>query len=340
MCTLYCAVSACSSSAPPGKADKPAAPPYSVERPVAGLTPPAPRPESFKRGVSLDLFVGEVAEANRVAYGDWLSQVAQLGATDLELVVQWSQLDASSVELAPHASNTVDDDFLAWLMDQAHARKLRVMLTPVIELEQPSAEHRPVAPSDPARWFWSYHRFALHYARIAEAHKATCFAVGADLPPELARDAHWQGIISDVRKAFKGQVTYVARPEKLESLSMWSALDIISVAGTGELISRSSKGPSPAFSALSQRLQAFTKASGKPYQLTGVQPASKAQSPLDQLDGARALYQSLQAEHTLGGLFVALARPGFAQLTASVGSPYAEVLRHWYGRLSAPSKSN
>src|SRR5687768_3565909 len=122
-------MSACTSSPPAGKADKPSQPRYSVDHPVDGLTPPPPRPDSFKRGVSLDLFLGEVPEAERGAYADWLSQVAQLGATDLELVVQWSQLEPGSLELAPNAATTVDDDFLAWLMDQARTRKLRVMLT-------------------------------------------------------------------------------------------------------------------------------------------------------------------------------------------------------------------
>jgi len=328
-------LSACSDNPPAGKAEKPAAPKYSVERPIEGLPPPASRDETFKRGVSLDLAIGEVAEPQRAAYGDWLTQVAQLGATDLELIVQWSQLDRSSVELAPNAVTTVDDGFLVWLMDQAHDRKLRVMLTPVIELEQPTTEHRPIVPSDSARWFWSYQRFALHYARIAEAHKVTCVAVGADLPVELASDPHWLNVIKDVRKAYKGKVTYVARPEKLESLPMWSGLDLISVLAAGEA-TQSIGGAHSGLQALTQRAQAFAKEASKSFQLTSVHPgAGKSRTVLQQLDAARAMYQSLHAERALGGLFVTLVRPGVAagkQDAPEVGSPYAAVLRHWYTR--------
>lgn len=320
---------------------------------MEGLPLPIVRDDSFRRGVSLDLFVAEVDDAQRAEYGGFLDHAARLGATDLELVVQWSALDAAAVELSPSPGMTVDDEFLGWLMDQANARKLRVLVTPVIELEQAPAhaDKRALAPSDPGRWFWSYHRFLLHYARIAEAHKAECFAVGADLPLPLAQDEHWTSLITDVRKAYKGKLTYVARAEHFESVPFWNEMDFVGLAGVGELLADPTRDPARAArrTELGKRLRGFVGARPKPYLLSAVRAdfaVVHGEKPNDtavkQLDAVRAFYQALNADKSLAGVYLSLARPGAAQKppeaeeTPAVASASAEVLKHWYTRSRGP----
>jgi hypothetical protein len=311
------------------------------------------RDESFRRGVSLDLFVAEVDEQQRAEYGGFLDHAARLGATDLELVVQWSALDAAAVELSPSPGMTVDDDFLGWLMDQANARKLRVLITPVIELEQSptDADKRALAPSDPARWFWSYHRFLLHYARIAEAHKAVCFAVGADLPLSLAQDEHWAALITDVRKAYKGKLTYVARADHFESVPFWGEMDFVGLSGVGELLADPSKDPARAQRRgdLGKRLRAWLGEHQKPYLLSSVRAdfavvrgQQANETAIKQLDAVRAFYQALNADKSLAGVYLSLARPGgpakqpVPAEAPPVASASAEVLKHWYTRSRGP----
>jgi hypothetical protein len=341
VCALYCALSACSDNAQTAKAHQPSAPKYSLDRPAEGLGEPAARDANFRRGVSLDLFLAEVDEGQRATYGAWLDQAAQLGATDLELVVQWSQLDAGATEIAPSATMTVDDEFLGWLLDQAHQHQLRVLVTPVIELEQASAkpQRRTLAPSDPARWFWSYHRFLLHYARIAEAHHATCYAVGADLPDVLVQDAAaWSSLIKDVRKAFKGKLTYAARWESFDKVPFWGEVDEVSLAALGELWTSSTPGNHEAV--LAQRLRDFGKSRKRTFLLSSLRTASAAapgadkRGSLAQLDTVRSLYQRLQGDHNISGVYVAVSRPFQpAQLAPpDIGSAAAQVLRHWYTR--------
>jgi hypothetical protein len=361
VCAFYCALSACSGNAP-ASPQKSSAPKYSLDRPVEGLPLPVARDDSFRRGVSLDLFVAEVDDAQRAEYSGFLDHAARLGATDLELVVQWSAIDASSVELAPSPGMTVDDDFLGWLMDQASSRQLRVLLTPLIELEQApqNADKRALAPSDAGRWFWSYHRFLLHYARIAEAHKAVCFAVGADLPLALAQDEHWLALITDVRKAYKGKLTYVARAEHFESVGFWQEMDFVGLSGVGELLADPSKDAARAQrrAELGKRLRSWLLANQKPYLLSSVhadfalvsgdkaltaQGSSREQTnalAIKQLDAVRAFYQALNADKALAGVYLSLARPGSAAkpiaATPQVASASAEVLKHWYTRSRGP----
>lgn len=342
VCALYCALSACSDNAQTAKAHQPSAPKYSLDRPAEGLAPPAPRDANFRRGISLDLFLAEVDEAQRASYGAWLDQAARLGATDLELVVQWSQLDAAATEIAPSATMTVDDEFLGWLMDQAYQHQLRVLVTPVIELEQVSAtpQRRTLAPTDPARWFWSYHRFLLHYARIAEAHHAACYAVGADLPDVLVQDATaWAGLIKDVRKAFKGKLTYAANWESFDKVPFWSDVEEVTLAGLGELWASPARAKLEP--ALAQRLRDFSQKQKRAYLLSSVRTvAAPPPSGPDlrgstaQLDAARSLYQRLQGDSSIAGVYVALSRPlqPAQPSPPHVASAAAQVLHHWYTR--------
>jgi hypothetical protein len=330
---LMCALGACK--------EKPAAtatentPQYSLARPVEGLSMPRPRAADFRRGLSLELFVGEVeGDAQRAAYAGWLDQASRLGASDLELVVQWSQLDAAAVEMAPSATHTVDDAFLGWLMDQAAARSLRVLLTPVLELEQQAAA-RAIAPADHKRWFWAYHRFVLHYARIAEARGACCLAVGWDLPELEQDEAHWRELIADVRKAFKGKLAYAVRPDRLPALAFWDALELVNLVGVGALAQGPAAQADPRLAALSAGLRGWREQHDRPLLLTRTSAAPAAagaeeQALRDQLDATRALYRALQGEPLVAGVYLNLAVPGAAGKPALLSRASGEVARHWY----------
>jgi hypothetical protein len=325
---LICALGACK--------EKPAAsatantPQYSLARPVEGLPAPRSRPADFRRGLTLELFVGEIeGEAQRAAYAGWLDQASRLGASDLELVVQWSQLDAAAVEMAPSATHTVDDAFLGWLMDQAAARSLRVLLTPVLELERQTAA-RTIAPADHKRWFWSYHRFVLHYARIAEAHGARCFAVGSDLPELEEDEGHWRALIADVRKAFKGELAYAVRPERLQGLAFWDALELVNLVGVGALAQGPAAQADARVAELVAGLRGWREKHDRPLLLTRIGGAPAAAGAQEQLDVTRALFRGLQAEPLVFGVYVNLAEPGTLVTPAPLARPAGEVLRHWY----------
>jgi hypothetical protein len=329
---LICALGACKEK--PAASASAGQPEYSLARPLAGLPAPRARDAEFRRGLSLELFVGEVqGDARRGAYTAWLDQAMRLGASDLELVVQWSQLDSAAVEMAPNETHTVDDEFLGWLMDQAAWRNLRVLLTPILELDgEPT---RAIMPADHKRWFWSYHRFALHYARIAEAHGAGCFTVGWDLPDLDADEAPWRELIADVRKAFQGKVAYGVRPERLPALAFWDALDVVTLVGVGAL----AQGPAPhaqsQLAALGASLRGWHKTHARPLLLTRTSAApptagAQEQALHDQLDTARALYGGLQGEPLVAGVYLQLAVPGAAGQPALLARAAGEVARHWY----------
>jgi hypothetical protein len=205
-----------------------------VEAPVAPpprSDDPLPRGETFRRGIVLGpLGTVERGELFRREHTRLLDQAVAIGATDVQVLVQWSQVSPEAVELAP--LDTVGDELLSWLIDQAHRRKLRVLLTPSINIEgaPDAAVGSTLAPASWERWWWSYSRFLLHYARVSVMRKVSTLVIGSGLTITEPHEEAWRKLIADARRIFKGELAYVATAESFERVGFWSEVDLIGIA--------------------------------------------------------------------------------------------------------------
>jgi hypothetical protein len=341
---LWWAAAACSDGAPQNAVSKNPAPRYSLERPTDSLPQPAALPESFRRGVSLTTFVSELeARSAKPQYGKFLDDIVELGATDLELVVRWSQVNTQAVEIAPSARDSVDDGVLAWMMDEANTRGLRVSLMPLLEVEsQPgSAGRTKIAPESWNRWWWSYHRFVMYYARIAGAHKADVFTLGCELAGAESQAERWRALATDVRKVYRGKLSYVANIDHVESVTFWDAVDMAVVSGLQDGLQTASASDDQIRQALmtrARKLRTWALAQGKRYVFTDLGQSTPLPAPLAEpaamaeLRRQRALFEVWQDDPRLEGVFagswLALGTPKQFAVVRSKHS--AEVLRHWY----------
>jgi hypothetical protein len=202
-----------------------------------------------------------------------------------------------------------------------------------------------LAPDDWERWFWSYRRFAVHYARMAESHHVALFSIGAELTTSEAEAERWRELAKVVRKAYEGPITYTANVRDFEKVSFWDALDVVALTGH-DTIAGSDAELEKSQRALATRLRGWSEKSNRRYVLSGasavarvlalsgkLEPAGQA-AILDQLRAARALYKAFEGELRLDGLYASFwLEPG--RLEPSQGherAPAAEVLRHFYGR--------
>jgi hypothetical protein len=121
------------------------------------------------------------------------------------------------------------DDDIVRISEQAHALGMNVMLKPQIwipggftgDLDFPTAEERN-------EWFASYRDFILHHAELAVKIKAEIFCVGTELSKLTRHEAEWRKIIAEIRKIYKGALTYAAvQGPEFETLTFWDALDYI-----------------------------------------------------------------------------------------------------------------
>jgi hypothetical protein len=341
-----------------GHADPPAAPPPRrppppLPSPTADLPAAAGRGEDFHRGISLGLFVSTDAKRWRSElYRQFLDEIAEVGATDIQLVVQWSQADLRATHIAPRPGVTAADALVRWVVAEARKRGLRVFLMPILHIEErpPGGWRGTLRPDDWDAWWASYANFTLHYARLAERSGVSLFSVGSELLSTEAQAGRWRALIARVRERFGGALTYSANWDHFEPVPFWDAVDVAGITGYQEL----SREDHPredtlvaGFRGLQQRLKLWSAGTGRRYIFTEVGYPSQthgARHPWDyrkrgevdlqlQLRCYRALFRAFHADPALGGLFVwnwfGHGGPDDGGYTPR-GKPAAEVLRHWF----------
>lgn len=234
------------------------------------------RPASWRRGVSLGLFVSDPDEAvQRRIYGELLDEIRAVGATDVQIAVRWAQPTVTASTLAPDPAVTTPDAMVGWVINAAHKRGLRTFLMPIVHVE-----HRrmgqwrgTLAPERPDDWWASYEAFILHYARLCAAHKVDLLAVGSELLSLEREDARWRALIKQVRAVYKGQLTYSGNWDHFEVPTFWDALDVAGLTAYQEL----SQDEAPDVAALHAgwapfvaRLRAWQPKVGRPVLLTEI----------------------------------------------------------------------
>lgn len=171
------------------------------------------------------------AEYQLMLYSQMLDEIAELGATDVQLPIRWAQPDHRSADLSPRRGLTPSDAVLGQVIDEAHRRKLRVFLMPMIHLERRDKGiwRGRIDPAEPDAWWAAYRRFIQHYAELGARHGVHLFAVGSELVSLERFNDRWQTLIADTRTRFKGLLTYSANWDHFEPVPFWDQLDVVGV---------------------------------------------------------------------------------------------------------------
>ena len=293
--------------------------------PAADLPDPMPRPDGFRRGASLGLFVSdpEPAVQQRI-YSMLLDEMAATGVTDVELVVRYGQQTVDSPGLARRAGLTPDDALLATVIGAARARGMRVFLLPIVHVEERAMGvwRGTLAPPDLERWWADYRAFVLHYARLAEASGAVgLFSVGSELLSLEGEVPRWRALIADVRAVYHGQLTYSANWDHYAQVPFWDALDVVGLTAYHELTPIADPDEAAlvaGWRSWAEALIAWADARDLRFVSTEIGYPSSAHGaarPWDHREGEhpaldlqlrcyRALYRAWHAEPRLAGLYV------------------------------------
>lgn len=168
-----------------------------------------------------------------------IDEIAALGATHVQLVVQWGQADIYGHTIAPYRWGT-DDAEIRRLIAYAHQRGLKVFLFPVLRLAtlRPGEWRGTLEPQDRAQWWAGYRRFILHYAQLAAETQVELYSVGSELGAMEHERLRWLALILAVRGHFSGALTYSANWDHYTKVRFWPALDLIGVNGYHPLSER------------------------------------------------------------------------------------------------------
>lgn len=117
-------------------------------------------------------------------------------------------------------------------VEQLHAKGIKVMVKPQIWIRHGTFTGSFV-PSTEAGWEQletSYEAYILRFAHLAQKEKVDLFCIGTELETFIAhRPEFWEQLITKVRKAYSGPLTYAANWDEYQKVPFWKSLDFIGV---------------------------------------------------------------------------------------------------------------
>ena len=152
------------------------------------------------------------------------------GITDISLVITWYQDEQDSTEIKPLyiGGNSARDEAIIHAINQIHKNGMRVRLKPHVDCVN-GTFRGDIIPGD--KWFESYLDFIIHFAALAREYDVECFCIGTELEGTTYEeyDEHWNNLIKEVRKIFKGKVTYAANWSEYKGVLFWNKLDFMGI---------------------------------------------------------------------------------------------------------------
>lgn len=116
----------------------------------------------------------------------------------------------------------------------AHNENIKVMLKPHLWLGW-GAFTGDIAFKDEAAWQrfeQGYKSYILFYAKMADSLNVELFCIGTELKNHVAkRPDFWFELIKDIKKVYKGKLTYAENWDAYTEVPFWNELDFIGVDG-------------------------------------------------------------------------------------------------------------
>ncbi len=208
------------STAPAGKSS-------STDQPALA---PTPLPATLNSTLP---YRGAAIQLQRV---DWIDdykkaidQIAAVGCDTVSLVVDARQENGSSSRIYLDMRMTPTPAQLADLIGHAKALHLRVVLMPIVLLDNPRNDEwrGKIQPDSWSEWFDSYRDMIHHYAWIAQSNHADVLVIGSELVSTETNLDEWTKTIQSTRKIFHGQLTYSSNWDHYTAIHFWDQLDLV-----------------------------------------------------------------------------------------------------------------
>ncbi len=203
------------------------------------------------RGISLQLHNSSPDHP----FEQYVREIAQTGANSICFAINAWQENCSSTSLFIDGRKSPTDQRLRSLINLAHDLNLRVVIMPIVLLENPKpGEWRgKIAPTNWDSWWEDYTNYVMHYAYIAGETNADVFMVGSELVSTEKQEDQWRKLIARVRKHVGGLVSYSANWDHYMPVKWWDDLDMIGMTSYYEL----SDGEKPTLESLLEKWQAI-----------------------------------------------------------------------------------
>lgn len=193
----------------------------------AAAGPLKPSAANEFRGITLQLHSGNPKRK----YEKRIDEIIEdAGANTLSLVVHGYQENCSSTSIFVDARHIPTRDRIKALIAYAHGKKLRVVLMPVVLLENAREDEwrGKIKPTSWDDWWEDYGNFITHWAMFAAECNVEMMMVGSELVSTEEQTNRWRKLIARVRKVYpKGRLSYSANWDHYWVPQFWDDLDVV-----------------------------------------------------------------------------------------------------------------
>ena len=121
--------------------------------------------------------------------------------------------------------------------------------------------------SDRKKWESDYRAYLMQFLNLAIEYQVELFCIGTELDRCVQDNpSFWKNLITEIKKSYKGKLTYAANWDQYEHIPLWSELDYIGIDAYFPLDESSSptrKKLIKAWSPIKKSLAQFSKKEGK-----------------------------------------------------------------------------
>ena len=189
--------------------------------------------KTFCKGYTWGFFSGsgtfQTEEAQRS-----MERLASLGLDWICIPVNCFQESFYSLNVFSMFGRTQTDEDVSFAVNKAHSLGLKVCLKPMVDCLDRSWRARIDFPHENPfyldRWFESYTRFMLHYARLAEKLGCEMLCTGCEMAGMDKNSDRCIAVISEVRKVYHGTVMHNINHGDEFRFDWLGAVDIIGIS--------------------------------------------------------------------------------------------------------------
>ena len=197
------------------------------------------------RGMVLGLYAG----LPDYDYGQELDRIQATGATCVSLQAIYRMETGRSCEIHRHPTSSPTEASLRRTFRQARERQLRILFFPTINLRD-EAENAQwwrgnIEPADWDLWWRNYAAFNVDLARIAQEEGVEWYSLGTEMASTHRFPDRWRQLVGEVRRVFRGKVTYSVNFDSHDSFTFGDCLDVIGM-NTYDPIAKNADYPSAA----------------------------------------------------------------------------------------------
>jgi len=158
-------------------------------------------------------------------------------------------------------------------IELAHGQGMKVMLKPQLWTHDQWIGDLDFKTEEEWKLFEaSYSKFILSWAAVADSMEVELFCIGTEIQHSTTKRAdYWRNLIDDVRKVYKGKLTYAPNWDDYDKVTFWDKLDYIGTDAYFPLLPN--KTPTvcnlkDAWQPIVAKLKAFSKKWNKPILFT------------------------------------------------------------------------